>query len=95
MRKAGKSIITPTLRAFYIKNPNLANSRFAVVVGGTVAKKAVMRNRIRRVIQEATLQYLPPSVRVDMIVYPKKDVAELTANAIRKEIALLFRNIEV
>ena len=93
LRKVGKSISSLSLRAFYISSPSLVNSRFAVVVGASVARKAVVRNRIRRVIQEAILECLPKILKVDMIVYPKKEIMDVDRKQIKKEIEQLLKTI--
>lgn len=104
LRKTGRSISTRVLKACYIKNPNVTNSRFAVIVGGNVAKKAVARNRIRRLIQAELLENLPRTVtvrglpitlRVDMIVYPKRMIAGVNKNLIREEVEQLLKKIEI
>lgn len=46
--KKGQSTYDQNIKLKYIKNPNQANSKFAVVVSKKVSKSAVVRNKIRR-----------------------------------------------
>lgn len=57
----GKSVFG-VLCGIKMRSNNLATTRFAVVVGSKVSKKAVVRNRIRRIIQ-AELSLIFPKIK--------------------------------
>lgn len=87
IRKKGRFIQSPFLSGYYLLSESKEN-RFAVVVGGAISKKAVIRNRIRRIIQELLLA-LPKSKGVDMIVYPKKGIVDLLGGGLDDEVKKL------
>ncbi len=56
--RSGKRIHQPALQLIYRSN-NLQVSRFAVIVSTKVDKRAVMRNRIKRLLHQAVFNVLP------------------------------------
>ena len=80
----GKGVFDAICGLKYRKN-GLASTRFAVVVGTKVSKKAVDRNRVRRRIRsvlEARLSVIKPGYDVAFLTRPgceKKDFAIIEA----------------
>lgn len=83
----GRHVESPLFRLAWRKN-DLARSRFAFVASKAVAKRAVVRNRLRRRAREwyrrrSELFHAP----IDLAVIFKKDAAEATR-------ALLYEELE-
>ena len=90
LRKTGKKIHTSFLTAFL----NTGNeARFAIVVGTNISKKATVRNKVRRQIQQEIMLSLPKDMKVDMMIYPKSTIVGKPAAEIKKEISSLFQKI--
>lgn len=88
-RKEGKSIATPLLSAYYMQG----NNRFGVVVSSHISKKAVIRNHIRRLIHGVIVANMPSKAKVDMIIFPKRAMADLKNEDVRKEIEQLLKKL--
>lgn len=82
----GKSVFGIWVGMKYRKN-GLQNSRFAVVAGIKVSKKAVVRNRLKRqvraVIHERLEQIAPG---YDVILFMKKEILEKDFKEIENQI---------
>lgn len=88
--KIGKRIQTPLFSALSLPGKG-ETGRCAVVVGTSIAKKAVVRNRLRRVIQEAVFEGIRmQKTNVDMIVYPKIAIINTDRRDIKKEVKELL-----
>ena len=93
LRGKGRRIQTNLFTAFYLPGNTSLASRFAVIVGAYLSKKAVLRNRIRRIVQEAIRFSLPKTRGIDMIVYPKKKSLEVSTKDVRKNAEFLLQKI--
>jgi len=74
----------------YSKN-NLPINRFAFVVKKSVDKRAVVRNRIRRVLRsciEELLSQLTPGY--DMLFFLEKGIIDVTRDEVMKEVRKVF-----
>ena len=73
--KEGRSFKTPHLIVVYRKN-NLGSPRFAFVVSRRFSKKALVRNRVKRIIKEAIRlsNELLEKLSYDIVLIPKKDI---------------------
>lgn len=91
-RKKGRPVQASSLSGYYLVN-ELQENRFAIVVGGAISKKAVVRNKIRRSIQQVLLTALPKERRVDMILYPKKGIVNLSKDGFDEEVKKLLQQI--
>ncbi len=71
-------------------------SRFAVIVSNKVEKKAVKRNKIRRLIYEA-LWSLYPQIRkgTEGVFLVKKNITQATLREIKNEIENLFKKTKL
>jgi ribonuclease P protein component len=67
-KRLGKSRDYPDFSAVFY--PHNGYSRFSVVISSKLAKKAVIRNRLRRNIYDQ-LSTLNSQFSTDMIIYPK------------------------
>lgn len=90
-KKRGKKTVTPLLSAYSIQGGN----RFAIVVSSHVSKKAVDRNRLRRLIHGAIVANMPKVPKIDMILFPKKQMVHCNREEIVKEVAMLFKKIHI
>lgn len=78
-----------------LKN-NLDNSRFAILVGKSISKKAVTRNIIKRRIKEVIRQNLDLAAKgYDIIFFIKKSILELDFEKTRKEILLILKKTKI
>jgi ribonuclease P protein component len=80
-----------------IASPNTEEEkRFAVIVGKTVHKHAVKRNRIKRLIRES-LRHCLPRIRsgYDIIVIAKRDFSAKKQVAVEHEINTLFSRLHL
>ena len=58
LKKEGASIRVKKFVFVFLKKEELANSKFGFVVSKKINKRAVVRNRIRRILQVALKKYL-------------------------------------
>lgn len=90
-KKRGKKTVTSLLSAYSIHGDN----RFAIVVSSHISKKAVDRNRLRRLIQEGISTNMQDAMKIDMVLFPKKQIANRNREEIIKEVGLLFKKIHI
>lgn len=79
-----------------VSKNSLTHPRFACVVSKTISKKAVVRNRIRRLTQEALYKELRsnsklPSSPVDVLVSAKKGSDTCKLEEISQELAPVLK----
>lgn len=100
LRKTGKKIHTSFLTGFL--SPG-SQARFAVVVGLNISKKATVRNKVRRLLQQEIMASLsstesvlglPKDMKVDMMIYPKREIVVAEREKIVDEVQLLFRKVK-
>lgn len=91
--KRGRTFVTPIFSLKYGQN-KLPVSRFAVVVGTKVSKRAVVRNKIKRRIREA-IRPLLPQLRpgVDVLCMARKGIEEKDFAEINKTIGWSLKKI--
>lgn len=71
--KQGRRIKTPFLRIHTLKN-NLENSRFAVVVSTKTAKRATVRNVIKRRIRESLKKHMDLIAKgFDVVIFARSE----------------------
>lgn len=80
------------VHAYYLRGSS-TQGRMSVVISVRIAKSAVVRNRIRRMIHEAARAELPKLSGVEIVVYPKREIVEAGREEIKKEIQSLFIEI--
>jgi len=74
----------------------LKESRFAVVVGTKVSKKAVVRNRLRRQIREMIrLRLNEAKPGYDLVLVVKKEALGKTGSELEKEIKKLLKKTPI
>lgn len=59
--------------------------RCSVVVGKKVDKKAVIRNKVKRMLVSRIKELLPETTPYDMVIYARRGAAELSAEQIGEE----------
>lgn len=80
-----KSFHTPFFRVML--NPNgLPYSRFGFVVSKKIDKRAVVRNRIKRVLRSAVRDFLENGQGMDVIFIAKQQIIEAGSEIIEKEV---------
>lgn len=89
--RSRRAFHSPTLTMRWARTKN-AHSRFAVVVGNKVSKKAVVRNKIKRRVREV-IQKNIPGVRggVDAAVVARAEAATATFKKLKEDLTALFR----
>lgn len=91
----GKSVFDVVLGVKYRRN-NLSVSRFAVVVGAKISKRAVVRNLIRRrlrAVLEKYLENLRPGF--DVIILVKEGVKKSSYANLESELLRLLERIGI
>ena len=88
----GKRIHIPEFQI--IVSPSHATiSRFAVIVGKNISKRAVERNRIKRLIRESIQHLLPQIVQsIDCVIIVKKNFSSTNQTEIELTIKKIFVN---
>ncbi len=88
--KRGRSFFSPYFVVKYLKTADAA--RVTVVVSTKVSKKAVLRNRIKRIIRDLIRRSVLPTLKSgDYVIIVKPLVAKLEAPVIREEALGLLR----
>jgi len=89
----GKKAFSPYFLVRFQPN-QLGNCRFAVVVANKIAKKAVIRNRLKRQVREAIYNNLSKfTQRLDIIVNILPACLEKDSAVIEKELVQVFKKI--
>lgn len=87
----GKSVFG-LLVMIKIRPNRLLISRFAVVVGTKISKRAVVRNRIRRQIRSVVENHLTEfTPGFDIVFMPKKEAIGKKTAELEEEILLMFK----
>lgn len=77
-----------------IGNPPTASSRLGIVVAKKNARRAVDRNRIKRLTREYFRQQIAPlSLPMDYVVLARPGVSDLDNGGVRIALKLLFDNV--
>lgn len=88
--KYGKSFLTTIFSLKLAKN-NLKETRFAVVVGTKVHKRAVKRNLIKRRVRAALAELLPGiKPGFDVVISARNGALDKTFDQIKAELAAIF-----
>lgn len=91
--KKGQSFYLKTLSIRILKN-NFKIRRFAVIVSTKISKKAISRNKVKRQIKSILRQEQKKfPLSVDIVVYTKKGVENLTFKELKKIIIYLIKII--
>ena len=91
----GKSVFDICLGIKFRKN-NLKDSRFAVVVGTKVSKKAVIRNRIKRRIRAIVEKQIPNIEKgFDVMFLVKKEAIVLTPSELEDQLMRIFKRAKL
>jgi ribonuclease P protein component len=77
-----------------LKKPE-AVPRFAFVVSTKVSKSAVVRNRLRRVLREATRLNLNHFVSADYVMIVKSRAVGLQNNNLKQEFLSFCKNVKI
>lgn len=80
--RTGSRAVTDNLLFFFRKTNG--HPRFAVVVSTKVDKRAVVRNRIRRIVSESARHLLAHVSSVDGIFVARKNIAEFSQENVEK-----------
>lgn len=98
LKSKGKRKFSKNFTLLYSIN-NKENSRFAIIISKKVSKKAVDRNRIKRIVREAVklkiqdchvANTLLAMTCTDYLIIAKQSSLKLTNNEIRKEVEKLL-----
>jgi len=87
----GKSVFGIWVGMKYRPN-GLEKSRFAVVVGTKVSKKAVVRNRLKRQVRAIVQENIPKIVPGhDILLFMKKEILEKDFFSIEEQVLQSFK----
>lgn len=90
----GRGVVIDGLQLRYAIRPEQTR-RFAVVVPLSVSKKAVVRNRMKRLVRESIrVLLLELPVRIDAVVLVKRSEGLDTIQLMSEKIKQLFGNIQ-
>ncbi len=88
--KKGASFFTKILGIKYIKN-NLDDSRFGIIVGKKISKKATARNKIKRQIREILRLHVSQIKNgYDIIIITRDSILDSDYDKIEKNIEYAF-----
>lgn len=91
----GKSVFDNSIGIKFRKN-QLADSRFAVVVGIKVSKKAVVRNRLKRRIRAIVEKQIPNLQKgFDIMFIVKKESIILTPVELEAQLTRMFKRAKL
>jgi ribonuclease P protein component len=86
---SGKKVYSAGVELIYQKSTNV-NSRFAFIVSTRVSKKAVVRNRIRRIISESVRHLIAETnPKISGVFVVKRDISglkQIEAQVLAKEL---------
>lgn len=90
--KKGRSVYDKYCGLKFIKN-ELNNSRFTVVMGTKVSKKAVIRNRVKRQYRALMAERWADlhDLSYDIVLFPGKDAIELSFSEKRDLLNRVFK----
>jgi len=90
--KKGMSFYFPFFNIFII--PNSQRTRFAFIVPEKVVKKAVKRNRIKRLLRQAVKENRGGLQKIDIVLSVKKNLSEKTFSQIKEKVGFAFEKIK-
>lgn len=84
-------------RLFVIRYNKLNSSGLhaAVIVGKKVDKRATVRNKLKRRIVESIKELLPMSLNVDLVIFAKKPILEVSKEELLEEFKKAFYDIHI
>ena len=91
----GKSIFGVIIGVKYKPN-HLKNSRFAIVIGKKISKKAVIRNRLRRQISAILYEELKKfKINYDLIILVRPNIINKKRDEIKEDLFKIFKKISI
>lgn len=90
--KQGKAVKGSFLFIKYLRN-NLATPRFGIIVSTKVSKKAVERNRIRRILAETIRLNLLLLGDYDVLAVTDKQIIGASSEQIRQDLLSVLNNL--
>lgn len=92
--KKGKVLHSPSFGLFFLKEKTDEPSTFGFVVSNKISKRAVVRNKIRRVFRETVRNRLPEiTPGFSFVFLVKKNIVNKNGDEIKKEIDSIFEKI--
>lgn len=94
--RLGKTVHAASLVIKFMSTPKAEHSRATIVVSKKVSKRAVIRNRIRRVLREELRVNLFAKMPIgDYVINIKPQAATLEAPALREELGKSVQRIRI
>jgi len=86
-----------TSPSFVIRYQKHANSvlHCSVVVGKKVDKRAVVRNKIKRMLVAHIKEILPEDTPFDMVIYARRGISEVAPEQIRTELEHALSDMKI
>lgn len=92
--KRGRNFFTPYFVVKFVSKKESA-PRFAIIVSTKVSKKAVVRNRIKRVAREALRRQINKFVPGDYIIVMRQAAEKLNNQTLSSQLIGVFVNIKL
>lgn len=73
----GRAFFSPTVNIKFLRKPESDTLRFTVVVSAKVSKRAVVRNRVKRIFREEIKSLMDLMPKGDWVIFAKPAVANL------------------
>ncbi|MEX2090959.1 MAG: ribonuclease P protein component [Candidatus Paceibacterota bacterium] len=89
----GKSVKGNFLFVKYLEN-DFGYPRIAFVVSSKVSKKAVIRNRVRRLLSETSRMWLTNIRPMDVVVIVNKNIIKTPKDKITEDLSVVFKKIK-
>jgi ribonuclease P protein component len=89
----GRSFFNPHAVVKYLKGSGPA--RLTVVTSTKVSKKAVVRNRVKRIVREAVRSLLPQLQSGEYVIIMKAAAANVSAKTLRSSVVELFEKTKL
>jgi len=96
LKKEGVSMTSKSFGVLYKRNEKNKHSRFGFIVSTKISKKAVERNRVKRMLREAVLFILPQITKeYDILFLASRSMLRLKQEEIKKEVRLSLNKIGI
>jgi len=93
--RSGKSFIGKNLKIKVVDN-NLEKTRFGIIISAKISKKAVVRNKYRRLIREIIKkELLNISSGKDLVIIVFKEILDKNSQEIEKELLSGLKKLKV
>jgi ribonuclease P protein component len=95
LKKEGK-LFQDKFFSLLVARGQLPESRFAFIVSKKIHKRAVKRNKVRRLLAESVQAFLPKiKSGIDAVFLTKKTINDKSFDQIKKEVEKIFKQVNL